>query len=115
MGVISSGVLGPAMWGPIRSVLLATVEWRSGFRFSDLTPLADAARLSPDLFVLVVGGGADARVPPASVRAVFDRIPSPPSRKTLWIRPGSDHGQVWSDDPSGYRAHLEALLRTLIR
>lgn len=106
-----AGRFGPALPQPFRSVALAAIEWRNGFRFADVRPIEDAARLPRGLPALVIGGGDDHRVPPAGVRAVYDRIPSGPERKTLWIRAGSDHGQVWNDDPAGYRERIEAFLR----
>lgn len=105
------GRRGLAVFEPFRTLLIKSLEAWNGFSFADVRPIDDVARLRPDLPALVIGGSDDARMPPASVRAVFDRIPSRPDLKTLWIRPGADHGQVWNDDPEGYRSHLEAFLR----
>jgi uncharacterized protein len=98
------------MWQPFRSLTILAIEVWSGVWFSEVRPIDDLARLSPALPVLVIGGGADLRMPPETVRAMYDRVPSPPGLKSLWIRPGSTHGQVWTDDPEGYRQHLAAFL-----
>jgi pimeloyl-ACP methyl ester carboxylesterase len=109
------GHRGLNIWQPFRSFTITALEIFNGFSFRDVRPLEDVSRLRPDLPVLVVGGADDVRMPPASVRAVFDRVPSPPGLKTLWIREGSDHGQVWVDDPAGYRDRLEAFLGLVFR
>lgn len=104
---------GLGLWRPYRSLTISAVELMCGFSFGDVRPIDDAARLDPRTAVLVVAAGDDARTPPATAEALFARLPAPPERKTLWIRPGSDHGQVWIDDPAGYRARLAALLATV--
>jgi hypothetical protein len=104
------GHRGLNIWQPFRSLVVSSIEVLNGFRFEDVRPADDLARLDPSLAALVIGGGDDRRMPPETVRAVFDRIPSRPERKALWIREGSDHGQVWIDDPDGYRRRLAALL-----
>jgi fermentation-respiration switch protein FrsA (DUF1100 family) len=73
-------------------------------------PQEALARLDPRVPVLLIGGGADERVPPDVVRAAFAALPTEPGRKLLWIRDGSEHGQVWLDDPAGYRERLGGLL-----
>jgi pimeloyl-ACP methyl ester carboxylesterase len=86
-----------------------------GFRFDEVRPIDDLARLPADLPALLIGGGEDLRMPPASVQAMADRIPSKPGLKSVWIRPGSYHGQVWNDDPAGYREHLAAFMKLVVR
>ena len=79
-----------------------------------MRPIDDLARLNPDMPVLMIGGSEDKRMPPATVQAMFDHLPTKPALKTLWIRPGSTHGQVWNDDPVGYREHLTAFMRVAV-
>ena len=49
------------------------------------------------------------------VRALFEDLPTRPELKQLWIREGSKHGRVWTDDPEGYRERLRAFLRLVDR
>jgi pimeloyl-ACP methyl ester carboxylesterase len=99
------------MWQPFRSLTILAVELWSGVKFSSVRPLDDVTRLDPAMPVLIIGGSEDLRVPPAAVQAMFDRVPASPDKKQLWIRQGSTHGQVWNDDPAGYREHLAAFLK----
>jgi alpha-beta hydrolase superfamily lysophospholipase len=95
---------------PWRSLTIVALGWWSGFRVQDVSPSEVLATLPHDLPVLVVGGGRDDRAPPASVQALFDRLPMPPARRTLWLEPEAQHGDVWRQAPDAYRAHLERLL-----
>jgi alpha-beta hydrolase superfamily lysophospholipase len=109
------GKRGLGFFEPFRTLTIWSLELWNGFRFSEVRPIDALARLDPDVPVLVISGGADERMPPRSVTAIFDRLPTRPAQKTLWIRPGSDHGQVWNDDPAGYREHLAAFLAAALR
>lgn len=95
---------------PFRSLVLMAVELWSGFDFAEVEPRAAFRELPPKMPVLLIGGGDDQRMPPAAVKTLFGELPTQPGRKELWIRPGSDHGAVWSDDPGAYREHLRAFL-----
>ncbi|HYC78524.1 MAG TPA: alpha/beta hydrolase [Planctomycetota bacterium] len=106
---------GSAMPRWMARLTLAGLELRSGFRAADVHPTEALRRLSPDVPVLLIGGGDDDRMPPASVRALFEALPTRPELKALWIREGSDHGRVWEDDPEGYRLRLAALLDLAVR
>jgi pimeloyl-ACP methyl ester carboxylesterase len=99
---------------PFRSLIVLAFELWSGVRFSEVRPIDDLARIPPDVPILVIGGSADLRMPPATVQAMFDRLPTRPGSKSLWIRPGSTHGQVWNDDPAGYREHLAEFLKIAV-
>jgi uncharacterized protein len=98
------------IWQPFRSLTILAIELWSGVWFSEVRPIDDLARFPADMPVLVIGGSADLRMPPATVEAMFERLPTRPDLKLLWIRPGSTHGQVWTDDPAGYREQLARLL-----
>ena len=96
---------------PWRSSVLLGVEIFAGIELERANPAVSLQALAPEVPVLVIGGGDDQRMPPQVVRQVFERLPTRPERKRLWIRPGSDHGSVFVDDPQGYREHLQWLLR----
>ncbi len=104
------GQRGLALVQPFRSLTLAAVEAWCGFRFADIRPADAFERVSADVPVLVIGGSEDARMPPETLEEVFRRLPTKAEKKRLWIRSGSDHGQVWIDDPSGYRERLSSFL-----
>jgi pimeloyl-ACP methyl ester carboxylesterase len=108
------GKRGLGMREPFRTLTIKALELWNGCSFADVRPIDEIARLPPRVPVLIIGGGDDARMPPSSVEALFDRLPTLPGRKILWIRPGSDHGQVWNDDPAAYRQHLEAFLELVL-
>jgi pimeloyl-ACP methyl ester carboxylesterase len=93
-------------------VITAGALW-SGFAIDDVRPIDALRQLPATLPVLVVGGGDDERSPPEVVREAYDAIPAPAADKALWIRADSGHGEVWTDDPAGYRAHLAALLERI--
>ena len=95
---------------PFRSLIFAAIELWSGFSFADVRPRDALRALPPETPVLFVGGGEDQRMPPEVVRQLFEGLPTRPELKTLWIRPDSRHGKVWSDDPDGYRARIAELL-----
>ncbi|MFM1872003.1 MAG: hypothetical protein RL398_1425 [Planctomycetota bacterium] len=91
---------------PWRGLVLRSLEYWSDFRLDDVQPIEVLATLAHDLPVLIVGGGEDDRAPSETVRELFARLPMPDAKKRLWIRDGSGHGDVWKDDPAGYRERL---------
>jgi pimeloyl-ACP methyl ester carboxylesterase len=104
----------PDLWQPWRSLTFTAIEIWSGFRFRDVRPVDDVARLPASVPALVMGGSEDVQMPPDSVRRVWERVPAPPDRKILWIRQGTRHGQLWNDDPGGYRARLAELMKLAV-
>ncbi|MEY4675142.1 MAG: hypothetical protein RL148_2926 [Planctomycetota bacterium] len=95
---------------PWRSMTLGWLGIWSGFRLADVRPQDVLASLPSSLPVLVVGGALDDRMPEAVVRNLFAALPMPEGTKELWIRDGSGHGNVWTDDPRGYEQRIRALL-----
>ncbi len=106
---------GPALPQPFRSLALTVIEWKAGFAFADVRPIDDARRLPPTLPVLLISASGDTRLPPATARALFEALPSAAPTKELWIYEGSDHGQIWTDDPDAYRARLPAFFSRALR
>lgn len=98
---------------PFRFCLLESVQLWSGIRFAGLRPVDSLAALPETLAALVVGGGRDYRTPPEVARRVHEALRAPAGRKELWIREASEHGQVWTDDPAGYRMRLGSLVSRL--
>jgi pimeloyl-ACP methyl ester carboxylesterase len=72
------------------------------------------ARLPPDTAVLFIGAGRDDRMPPESVRALFDALPTAPDRKELWIEPEATHGKVWLAAPEEYRRRLAGFCEAVV-
>ncbi len=110
-----AGRPGPSLGEPFRSWALTAIEWKNGFRFADVRPIDVVSGLSPELAVLVISGSEDLRLPPSTAEAMHRAFPVPADRKLLWVREGSDHGQVWIDDPEGYRSRLEQFFALLPR
>jgi pimeloyl-ACP methyl ester carboxylesterase len=95
---------------PFRWLTLQSVALWSGVALAEIQPVRALRTLPADLPSLIVGGGDDLRAPPDVVRGVYAALAAPEGVKELWIREGSDHGSVWTDDPAGYRARLERLV-----
>ena len=64
--------------------------------------------------MLVIGGGLDGRMPPEEVRALYESLPMPDGTKQLWILDGADHGDVWKEDPDGYRQRVRAFVDRVV-
>jgi alpha-beta hydrolase superfamily lysophospholipase len=101
---------GPTIPGPIRSLMLFGAGTFGGVDFEHADVRGALSRLPKSIAVLLVSAGQDDRVPVDSVRALYDRLPTDPAKKDLWIVPDAKHGKVWEVDPAGYRQHLEQLL-----
>jgi hypothetical protein len=89
-------------------------EHVGGIPFDEVHPREALRRLPPDLPVLVVGAGHDFRCPPENVRALFDSLPTRPEKKTLWIEPEAEHGQVWVLKAEEYRARLAGFVGAIV-
>jgi len=101
---------GPTIPAPIRSLMLFGAGAFGGVDFDHADVRGALSRLPKSVAVLLVSAGQDDRVPVDSVRAMYDRLPTDPAKKDLWIVPDAKHGKVWEVDPAGYRAHLEQIL-----
>lgn len=101
------------MWEPWRSLTIAALGCWSGFDVRDVSPSEVLATLPVDLPVLMIGSGIDDRAPPATVEAMFSRLPMPPERRQLWLLPDARHGDACHHAPVEYRRHLEWLLQHL--
>ena len=91
---------------PWRSTLVWSAEHLGRVPFDRVKPRDALARLSPDVALLFIGAGRDGRMPPDSVKALFDALPTRADRKELWIEPAATHGKVWVAAPSEYRHRL---------
>jgi hypothetical protein len=109
-GMASRRNQGPAIPGPLRSLMLYGAGRFGGVDFEHADVRGALARLPKSVAVLFVGAGQDDRVPVESVKALFDSLPTDPAKKDLWIVPNAMHGKVWEVDPEGYREHLAKLL-----
>jgi alpha-beta hydrolase superfamily lysophospholipase len=101
------------LYEPWRSTTIRALGWWSGFRVQDVVPSDVLATLPHDLPMLVVGAGQDDRAPPASVEALFARLPMPAHLRELWLVPDAHHGDVCHHSPEQYQLHLQRLLAHL--
>jgi dienelactone hydrolase len=97
-----------------RSAILWSAGRLGGLPLDAVDPRANLARLSPQVRVLMIGAGDDWRMPPESVRALFESLPTDPERKELWIEPAATHGKVWVAAPDEYRARLRTLIDSVV-
>jgi pimeloyl-ACP methyl ester carboxylesterase len=100
----------PGLSGYWRRAILWSAEWLGGLPFDDVNPRESLARLSPRVPVLLIGAGHDWRMPPESVQALFESLPTDPEHKELWIEPEATHGKVWVVAPEEYLEHLKRLV-----
>lgn len=91
---------------PWATELLLSAHYLGGVPLADVHPREALRHLSPDVAVLLIGAGHDGRMPPDTVRATFEALPTPAERKRLWIEPEATHGKVWVAAPEEYRRHL---------
>jgi len=103
---LGRGGLAFSIVDPWASTILLSARVLGGVPIADVKPGEALARLSPRVAILLIGAGRDERVPPESVRALFERLPTPAGRKEIWIEPEATHGKVFVADPEAYRRHL---------
>lgn len=104
---------GPLLWSvrdPWASVILWSARFIGGVPVHAIRPGDALAKLPAKVAVLLIGAGKDERMPPASVQALFDKLPMAPDRKELWIEPEATHGKVWVKAPDEYRRRLAAFV-----
>lgn len=95
---------------PWASTILWSAKWIGGIPIDEVSPRQALARLPSSVSVLLIGAGRDERMPPATVRALFDALPQAADRKQLWIDEEATHGKVWVKAPDEYRRRLGAFL-----
>lgn len=94
-------------WLPFIPLTIAVAEWRAGFDADEVDCLAAARRVAAPL--MLIADGADARMPEAVVRRVYDAHEAAhPGRTTFWLAPGQPHCGA-SLDP-GYWPRVVAFL-----
>jgi len=98
---------------PWRSLTLTALGAWSGFDVRDVSPTEVLATLPHDLPFLLIGEGLDDRAPPATVRALFDRLPMAEPLKELWHVPDVGHGRAFLEQPAAYDQALGRLLQRL--
>jgi hypothetical protein len=91
---------------PWSSIVLWSTEHLGGVPISTVKPANALAGLSPNVAVLLIGAGQDERMPPDSVREMFQGLPTLPNLKDIWIEPEARHGKVWVAAPDEYRRRL---------
>jgi pimeloyl-ACP methyl ester carboxylesterase len=106
---LRSGGLARSILEPWASTILLSARFLGGVPITEVKPGKALAGLRPEVVVLLVGAGKDDRIPPASVQALFDSLPTPPNHKQIWIEPAATHGKVWAAAPEEYRRRLAQL------
>lgn len=85
------------------ALTVADLETRifAGYRFSDVDPLAAAARTTRPVFV--IHGDKDTYNPTWMGQQIYDAVTAP---KKLWLVPGADHGQSYFLHPAAYEREI---------
>ena len=100
----------PALpWFVLEQSLGALQRW-CGASFREVRPGDGVRALDPEVAVMLITGGEDERATPEQVRGLYASLSTLPDRRWLWFVEESDHGDVWEDDPTGYRAHLSLVV-----
>lgn len=111
---LKSGGLADGIPEPWASTILWSAQHVAGIPIDMVKPREALARLPPTVSVLFIGAGQDERMPPSSVRALFDALPTPAGRKELWIEAAATHGKVWVKAPDEYQRRLAAFVERAI-
>ena len=106
---LKSGGPAQAMLEPWASTIIWSARLLGGVPIAEVKPGRALAGLQPQVVVLLIGAGKDDLVPPKSVQALFDALPTLPGRKQIWIEPAATHGKVWVAAPEEYRRRLAQL------
>jgi fermentation-respiration switch protein FrsA (DUF1100 family) len=72
--------------------------WRAGYRFNQVAPLRDIARIAPRP-ILIIHGGRDSLVDPRDAPLLYEAAGEP---KELWIAPDADHCGAYFADRRAY-------------
>lgn len=103
---LGSGGFATSVRDPWASIVLWSARFIWGVPIQAVKPGEALAKLPSNVVVLFIGAGKDDRMPPSSVRALFEKLPTPSARKQLWIDEAATHGKVWVRAPEAYRRHL---------
>jgi dienelactone hydrolase len=102
----------------IRFPWAQTILWSArilgGVPLDAVQPRQALAQLPPSVWVLFIGAGRDDRMPPDTVRALFEGLPQAKERKQLWIDDEATHGKVWVRAPDEYRRRLAGFISRAI-
>lgn len=72
--------------------------WRAGYRFRQVAPLRDIARIAPRP-ILIIHGGKDSVVDPRDATLLYATAQEP---KELWFLPNADHCGSYFEDRHAY-------------
>ena len=83
---------------PIAWVADYLMWWRAGYRFHQVEPLRDIARISPRP-ILIIHGEKDSVVDPKDATLLYEAAREP---KEIWLLPNADHCGAYFEDRSAY-------------
>jgi uncharacterized protein len=72
--------------------------WRAGYRFRQVEPLRDIARIAPRP-ILIIHGGKDSIVDPKDATLLYAAAQDP---KEIWVLPDADHCGAYFEDRQAY-------------
>jgi pimeloyl-ACP methyl ester carboxylesterase len=84
---------------PVANMIIALTSWRMGFSAQDGDVEAAVAAL-PEVPILFIAGGADARMPPELAQRLASRASNPGNQ--VLVVPGAGHGQAFAYDREVY-------------
>jgi alpha-beta hydrolase superfamily lysophospholipase len=109
-GLAKRRALGPDIPKPMRALILYSAQHLGGVDFAGAATTASLCRISPKIPILLIGAGVDDRVPMETTQALFDKLPTEPDRKQIWLVEAATHGKVWEAEPEEYRKRVASLL-----
>jgi uncharacterized protein len=109
-GLAKRRQLGPAIPKPMRALILWSAEHFGGVDFEGAATTASLCRISPKIPILLIGAGQDDRVPMETAQALFEKLPTDPGRKQIWLVESATHGKVWEAAPEEYRKRVAGLV-----
>ncbi len=87
---------------PFAPVTVKIVEWRTGYKVSDIRPVDVISRISPRP-IFIIHGTADRDVRPSNAQRLYDAALQP---KQIWWVQGATHAQAHALDAAQYEQRV---------
>ncbi len=99
---IGIGAQTPFPASPLDSIFIFVAERETGYRLSEVAPVAEIGKISPRP-VLIMQGGNDKRIHADSGEKLFAAAGEP---KYYWVEPSAAHVTIFQAAPQEYEKHV---------